>query len=434
MGKLVMQKDTLVEGFEGQMDYFKQLLIDNGVKESLAGYLSYGIIIVILLILCFLLNLIMRKVVLRILTKIIRSNKMVWDDVLLEHRVIHRGFHIIPGIIVYMAAPLFDKAQGIIQRLATTYVLIVSVFVLNAVLDSVDDIYRMKPISKVRPIKGLLQVIKIIAYIILAIIGIANLMGESPVILLSSIGALAALFSFVFKDSILGFIAGIQLTSNDMLRIGDVIEMSKYGADGEVIDITLNTVKVQNFDKSIITIPAYALISDSFKNWRGMVEFGGRRIKRAIYIDVNSISFCTPEMLERFKRFNYLKDYIMGKEKELTEYNSRIKLEEEPLINGRYLTNIGTFRAYIQSYLMNHPDINKDLIQMVRQLPPGENGLPLEIYAFTTNPIWVSYEGTQADIFDHILSIAGEFGLRIFQNPSGHDLKQINSGNDNRNS
>lgn len=427
MVRLLMEKDTLVEGFDGQMDYFEQMLIDNGVKENVAGYLSYGIIALILLLVCLLIYLIMHKIVLRIMTKIIKGNKMAWDDVLLERRVIQRGIHIIPGIILYMAAPVFDNAQEILRRLATTYILITAVFVLNAVLDSIDDIYRMKPISKVRPIKGLLQVIKIIAYIILTIIGIANLMGQSPLILLSGIGALAAVFSFVFKDSILGFIAGIQLTSNDMLRIGDWIEMPKYGADGDVIDITLNTVKVQNFDKTIVTIPAYALISDSFKNWRGMVEFGGRRIKRSINIDVNSIGFCTPEMLEKFKKINFLKEYVSGKETELKEYNRKNKAEDLR-INGRHMTNIGTFRAYIRYYLKNHPDLNKDMVQMVRQLPPGEYGLPIEIYVFTTNTDWESYESVQADIFDHILSVAGEFGLRIFQNPSGYDVKQINYG------
>lgn len=420
--------NTLVEGFDGGMDYFEQMLIDKGIKPSFAIYLSYGIVILIIIVLCFLINIIMKKVVLRIMSKIIRSNKMVWDDIMLENRVIQRGIHMIPGIIVYNAAPIFDQAQEIIRRLSNTYLLIVFAFVFNALLDTINDVYRLKPISKVRPIKGLLQVIKIIVYIILLIIGIANFMGESPLILLSSIGALAAVYSFVFKDSILGFIAGIQLTSNDMLRIGDWIEMPKYGADGDVIDITMNTVKVQNFDKTIVTIPAYALISDSFKNWRGMMEFGGRRIKRSINIDVNSISPCTPKMLECFKKINHIKDYVSKKEEELKAYNKANGIDSDLIINGRHMTNIGTFRAYISYYLKNHPELNKELVQMVRQLPPGENGLPIEIYAFTNNTNWAHYENVQADIFDHILSVAGEFGLRIFQNPTGYDVKQINTG------
>ncbi len=421
-------KNTLVEGFDGVMDYFEQMLINRGIKTSFAVYLSYGIVILIIILLCFMINLILKKIVLRIISKIIRSNKMVWDDIMLEHRVIQRGFQLLPGMIVYTAAPIFDQVEEIIKRLSSTYILIASVLVFNALLDTIDDVYRLKPISKVRPIKGLLQVIKIVVYIILLIIGIANLMGESPLILLSGIGALAAVFSFVFKDSILGFIAGIQLTSNDMLRIGDWIEMPKYGADGDVIDITLNTVKVQNFDKTIVTIPAYALISDSFKNWRGMMEFGGRRIKRSVNIDVNSITLCTSEMLEKFKKINYIKDYVTGMEEELRLYNRKNETDTSLMINGRHMTNIGTFRAYIKNYLKNHPDLNQELVQMVRQLPPGENGLPIEIYAFTKSTDWANYEGVQADIFDHILSVAEEFGLRIFQNPTGYDMKQISLG------
>ncbi len=267
-----------------------------------------------------------------------------------------------------------------------------------------------------------MQVVKIVVFIIIGIVIIATLLDQSPIILLSSIGALAAVFSFVFKDSILGFIAGIQLTSNDMLRIGDWIEMPKYGADGDVIDITLNTVKVQNWDKTYVTIPAYALISDSFKNWRGMFQFGGRRIKRSIYIDVNSVTFCSDEMIEKLKKVHYLKDYIKDKEMELEAYNIENKIDTEQKINGRRMTNIGTFRAYLKSYLANHPGIDQNKIMMVRQLAPGETGIPMEIYAFTRDTAWINYEGVQSDIFDHIYAVAGEFGLRIFQSPSGYDL------------
>ncbi len=410
------------------MNFFEQILIDRGIKESFAGYLSIGIVAILLLLLCFVIHMILKKIVLRLMTKIIKSNKYTWDDILLDHMVIERTIRIIPGIIFSISAPIFDPIEIVISRLATTYIIITSVFVFNAVINTINDIYRTKPISKVRPIKGMLQVIKIIIYIILTIIGIANLMGESPIILLSGIGALTAVFSFVFKDSILGFIAGIQLTSNDMLRIGDWIEMNKYGADGDVVDITLNTVMVQNFDKTIVSIPAYSLVSDSFRNWRGMVEYGGRRIKRSIFIDVNSIGFCTPEMIEKFKRIHYLKDYINMKEEELEEYNKANQVDTELLINGRHMTNIGTFRAYITNYLKSYSGLNKNMIQMVRQLPPGETGLPIEIYVFTSTTNWVEYEGIQSDIFDHIFSIVDEFGLQVFQNPTGSDIKQMRAG------
>lgn len=203
--------------------------------------------------------------------------------------------------------------------------------------------------------------------------------------------------------------------------------MPKYDADGDVIDITLNTVKVQNFDKTIVSIPAYALVSDSFKNWRGMMEFGGRRIKRAIYIDVNSITFCTDEILEKFKKIEYLKDYIYDKEMEIKEYNQKYHDREGSLINGRHMTNIGTFRIYIEKYLQHNPHLNKNVTVMVRQLSPGEHGLPIEIYAFTNSTDWGVYEKVQADIFDHIFSVAEEFGLRFFQNPTGYDVKQIHT-------
>ncbi|MNJ40449.1 Miniconductance mechanosensitive channel YbdG [compost metagenome] len=255
------------------------------------------------------------------------------------------------------------------------------------------------------------------------ILVISNLIGQSPVILLSGIGALSAVTMLVFKDSILGLVAGIQLTSNDMLRVGDWIEMPKYEADGSITDISLNTVKIQNWDKTITTIPTYAMISDSFKNWRGMQISGGRRIKRSIYIDTSSISFCTPEMIQEFKKIHYLKDYITAKEQEIDEYNVRHEIDRTSLVNGRALTNIGVFRAYIQRYLENHPGVHKDMTLMVRQLAPQETGLPIEIYVFANSTEWAIYEGIQSDIFDHILAIAPSFELRLFQNPTGHDFR-----------
>lgn len=411
------------------MNDLRTILIDYGMNDDyITTYLSFTILVLAILLLCIIVNVIMKQIIMKLLKKIVHKDKSRWDNIMLERKVFIRLANIVPGIIVYGFAPAFGSMVRLVHRGAAIYILIVSLFVINSLLDSVNDIYRTYPISKVRPIKGLLQVVKIVFYIVVIIVIIGTLMDQNPLLLLSGIGALAAVFSFVFKDSILGFIAGIQLTSNDMLRIGDWIEMSKYGADGDVIDITLNTVKVQNFDKTIVTIPAYALVSDSFKNWRGMTEFGGRRMKRSIYIDVNSICFCTPEMLEKFKKINYLKDYIIEKQNELQNYNKKYNLETGIYINGRHMTNIGIFRVYIEHYLQNNPQLHKGMTQLVRQLPPGENGLPLEIYAFTDDTKWERYERIQADIFDHIFSIAGEFELRIFQNPSGYDMKQISLG------
>lgn len=417
--EIVLQEDTT-----NMMELITTFFAEKGADEKTSIILANLAITIILLLISIFIYLILKHIVLRILTKFIKNSKVKWDDILLKRKVIQRGILIIPGVLMYSIAPIYENEEiiGVIQRLSATYVLIILIFVISSLLDAVDDIYRTMPISNVRPIKGFLQIIKIGAYILIGIVIIATLLDKSPLVLLGGIGAAAAVFSFVFKDSILGFIAGIQLTSNDMLRIGDWIEMSKYGADGDVIDITLNTVLVQNFDKTIVTIPAYSLISDSFKNWRGMREFGGRRIKRSIYIDVNSIKFCSDEMIAKFKRVQYIYDYVVKKEKELEEYNRENKIDTSQNINGRRMTNIGTFRAYLLNYLKNNPGINQEKMIMVRQLAPGENGIPLEIYAFTSDTNWVFYEGVQSDVFDHILAVAEEFDLRIFQAPSGYDL------------
>lgn len=427
--RTLCMKIILWEASKDMRDLFSNYIEDMGAKGEVASALVTLAITLAIFIVCILVHIILKKVILRTITKIIKRNKLAWDDVLLERKVIHRAILMVPGILFYTLTDVYENPDlsKILRRLAVIYIFIILAFVMSSLLDSIDDIYRTKPISKVRPIKGLLQVVKIVVLIIIGIIIIAILLDKSPIVLLSSIGALAAVFSFVFKDSILGFIAGIMLTSNDMLRIGDWIEMPKYGADGDVMDITLNTVKVQNWDKTYVTIPAYALISDSFKNWRGMFQFGGRRIKRSIYIDVNSIDFCSQEMVDKYKKIHYLKDYITEKEKELEDYNTINNIDVDQKINGRRMTNLGTFRAYLQNYIENHPGIDQDKIMMIRQLPSGENGIPLEIYAFTRDTAWVNYEGVQADIFDHVFSIAREFGLMIFQTPSGHDMKNINT-------
>jgi miniconductance mechanosensitive channel len=406
------------------------LLISNGVSKDSTTYLSNVILILFIIFLCTTGVLITKKVILRILAHYINRNKFKWDNIMFDRKVFHRTIHIIPAIIIYFFAPAFPKHTDFIQRGATTYTIIVIIYALDAFLDSINEIYKTFKVSKVKPIKTYLQVIKIFIYAVGIIIIIATLLGKSPVFLLSGIGALSAVLLLVFKDSLLGFVAGVQLAANDMVRIGDWIEMPKYNADGDVIDISLNTVKVENFDKTITTIPTYTLISDSFKNWRGMQASGGRRIKRAIYIDTSSIVFCTNEMIDKFKKYQFLSDYIEKKTAEIAEYNNKHNFDSHEIVNGRRLTNLGTFRAYIQLYLENHENIHKSMSHLVRQLPSGEYGIPLEIYAFTNQTNWEFYENTQADIFDHILAVAPDFGLRIFQNPTGHDLRvSVNNKN-----
>lgn len=407
------------------MDFIKNLLDGYGLNESLTGFLSNLIMAVFIALICILANFITKKIVLKSITHIIHNNRYTWDNIILEKRVFHKLSHLVPAIIIYSSAAIFPFYQIVIEKLAVTYIIIVTITVFSALLNAVEAIYRTFEVSKIRPIKGYIQVTKIFLYIIGTIVVISSLIGQNPVIILSGLGALSAVLMLVFKDSILGLVAGVQLSSNEMVRVGDWIEMPKYDANGDVIDITLNTVKVMNFDKTITMIPSYALISDSFKNWRGMQVSGGRRIKRSIQIDTSSISFCTQEMIEEFQKIHYLSEYITTRLEEIHTYNIEHEINMESNVNGRQLTNIGVFREYIHQYLRNHPKIHKDMTLIVRQLAPGDNGLPLEIYAFSNDINWAAYESLQADIFDHIFAVAPTFGLRAFQNPTGHDLVHL---------
>ncbi|WP_102346280.1 mechanosensitive ion channel family protein [Bacillus sp. Marseille-P3661] len=407
------------------MEFITNLLLDYGLAPNVVRYLSSVIMLLFIAFICIVANFITKKVVIRIITHYVNNNKFQWDNMLLERKVFHKLSHFVPAIIIFYFAPTFPIYQSIIEKGAITYSIIVALMVIHSLLNAINDIYQTFEISKIKPIKGYIQVVNIIVLTLGVILIISNLMGESPLILFSGIGALSAVLMLVFKDSLLGLVAGIQLAANDMVRVGDWIEMPKYEADGDIIDISLNTVKVQNWDKTITMIPSYALISDSFKNWRGMQSSGGRRIKRSLYIDTSSITFCTEEMLEKFKNIHHLSDYIISKEQEIVEYNAKFELAKNNRVNGRALTNIGVFRIYISNYLKNHPGINQKMTLMVRQLAPSENGLPLEIYAFTNDVRWDVYESVQSDIFDHLFAVAPEFGIQVFQNPSGNNLKNL---------
>ena len=405
------------------LEYITNILVDYRFAPETAGYISTFILIFFILILSLLANIITKKIVLKVICHYITNNRFKWDNIMLKRKVFHRLSHIVPAIIIYSFASAFSSYQELIHRIVLAYILLIGIFTADAFLNAVDDIYRCFDVSKIKPIKSYIQVIKIVIYVIGLILIIANMLGQSPVILLSGIGALTAVFMLVFKDSLLGLVAGIQLASNDMVRLGDWIEMPKFGADGDVIDISLNTVKVENFDRTITTIPTYALISDSFKNWRGMQDSGGRRIKRSIYIDTSSIKFCTDEMIEKYKKIHYISEYIENKLTQISQYNQTHSIDPSLVVNGRRLTNIGTFRAYITNYIKNHPNIHSGMIQMVRQLAPEEHGLPLQIYVFTNDTIWINYENIQSDIFDHILSVVPHFDLRMFQEPTGYDMR-----------
>jgi len=411
------------------VEIFRNWLIDIGVSESPALYLGWVGIALAILILAYAANYIAKRFLLAGVSYFVKKTKTKWDDVLLKRKVFTRLSHFAPALIIYGTAYLFETAQGFIERLAMIYMIFAGILVINAFLNAVVDIYRTFEISKQRPIKGYVQIAQIIIFVSLGIIVISTLMNRSPWLLLSGLGAMTAVILLIFKDSILGLVASVQLSGNDMVRLGDWIEMPQYGADGDVIDITLTTVKVQNWDKTITTIPAYSLISDSFKNWRGMSESGGRRIKRAVYIDMNSIKFCTPEMLARFEKYQLLTDYIRTRKDEIAKYNKEHNIDTSELINGRNMTNVGTFRAYIIAYLRNHPKIHQNMTFLIRHLPPSEKGLPIEIYVFSNDQEWANYEAIQADIFDHILSVVPMFDLRVFQNPTGNDFREISKVN-----
>ncbi len=415
------------------LEYINDCLIKTGLHSTTASTLARTVIITLVIALSFIAGFVAKRLILSSLRRLIGRTKTKWDDVFLEKKVLDRLSHLVPPSVIYLMAhfALEGYEEWILrtQNLAVIYMLCISLLVADAFLNAVLDIYRTLEISKEIPIKGFVQIIKVATYIIAVIFIIAIIFNKTPLYLLSGLGALTAVLLLIFKDAILGFVAGIQLAANKMVSHGDWIEMPKYGADGDVLEVALTTVKVQNWDKTITTIPTYALISESFKNWRGMQTSGGRRIKRSIYIDVNTIKFCTDEMVERFSRIRYIAEYMSNKKKALAEHNAAHMDDNSNPANRRQLTNIGTFRAYVIAYLKNHPMINQEMTFLIRQLAPSEHGLPIEIYVFCKDKVWANYEGIQADIFDHILSIVPEFDLKVFQNPAGSDFRNFTAQN-----
>lgn len=347
------------------------------------------------------------------------------DDILFSDRVLKRVSYFIPLFIINSFTYLLPQYHNLLKLIISSFGIIIFISVLTALLSSLSEYFERTEKYKERPVKGYFQVVIIILYIFGTILIIGNLIGESPWTILTGLGALTAVLLLVFRDTILSFVASIQISSYDLVKVGDWIEVPKYAADGDVIDISLNVIKVQNWDKTITVIPTYKLIEDSFKNWRGMTLSGGRRIKRAVFIDQSSVKFCDEEMLSRFSRFQLIKDYLDKRLKEIKIFNETNKIDESVLVNGRRLSNLGTFRAYLNEYLRQREDIRKDLTFMVRQLPPGPEGIPIEIYVFTGTTNWTDYEAIQSDIFDHILAVIPQFDLSIFQNPTGSDFKKI---------
>ena len=382
---------------------------------------------IFLIVLALVANYLTKAVIAGVVHPIIEKTRLEWDDLLIQHRVIVRCSHIVPAAVIHFYAPvLFDGFPEVIKNfsvIVNTYLIVIILFVIDGVLNFMRAVWERGPIGKRYPAKSFTQAAKLVINLIGVIFILSAVLGKSPLVLFSGLGAITAILLLIFKDAILGLVAGFQLSVNNMVMVGDWIEMPGRGADGDVIDVSLTTVKVQNWDKTITTIPTYCLISDSFKNWRGMSESGGRRIKRSIKIDLRTVQFADADLLERFQQINVLRPYLEEKLTEIQQHNKGVSNDLAELINGRRLTNIGTFRAYCVAYLRNHPKIHKEMTLLVRQLAPCENGLPIEIYVFTSDTAWVNYEGIQGDIFDHLLSILPEFKLSAFQRPSGHDLE-----------
>tara|TARA_R110002020_G_scaffold15245_6_gene54365 strand:+ start:3343 stop:4653 length:1311 start_codon:yes stop_codon:yes gene_type:complete len=379
-----------------------------------------------LLALAWLADQLTQRITLRVLVRMVEASSVKWDDALLARGVISRLSHAVPAIVIYLGVPVVpnlpDGAVEVVRNVAAAYVVLTVAQALSAFLASLQDIYEANDPERARsrPIKGYLQVVKIVLFVLSAVLIIAVLVDKSPLLLLSGFGAMTAVLMLVFKDTILSLVASVQIQSNDMVRVGDWIEMPKYGADGDVIDVALHTVKVQNWDKTITTIPTHTLIADSFKNWRGMSESGGRRIKRALPIDQGTVRYLSNEEREDLSRFVLLQPYLEKKASELAEWNAQ--RQGKAPVNLRRLTNLGTFRAYAHAYLQAHKGIRDDMTLLVRQLDPGPQGLPIEIYCFTATTAWNDYEDIQSDIFDHLLAILPEFGLRAYQAPSGADV------------
>lgn len=407
----------------------REWLLNQGLSSSWATpllRLGLGLAVVFA---AWLAKVVARLAVRKVIQKMVSTSSTNWDDIAMRHGVFDRLLRLAPALIVdlLIALPLsgLPEITASVRTGIHIFMLVIVILTVDSALNAALAIYRQYPVAKRFDLRAVIQVTKMVAYIVIAILILSMLLSRSPLALLSGMGAMTAILLLVFKDAILGFVAGIQLTANNMVQRGDWIAMPKYGADGTVLEITLTTVKVQNWDKTITTVPTYSLISDAFKNWRGMEESGGRRIKRSLAIDMTTVRICDAAMIDRFRRFAHISDYIDDKQKELAKWNAEHAVDGDALINGRRLTNLGVFRAYVEAYLRHHPMINLEMTFLVRQLQPTEKGLPIEIYVFSKEKRWVDYEGIQSDVFDHIIAVVSEFELRVFQQPTGRDVSRL---------
>ena len=402
---------------EKYIELLKDLCLKLGLSEGLSTGIAETIATLSLILVSIGLYFLVKYILKKTLYAIVQRSTNKYDDLLIKNKVIGRVCLLVPALLISSLLPSVlpdfpDTAAALLKVVKIAEIFIVTM-IFSSIVSTLEDIYNTQEMSKLKPITSLVQVIKIVLYVIAVLVSIAYLLDTKISTILISLGTISAVLMLVFQDFIKGFVGSIQLSANDMLRIGDWIAMGP--ADGNVLEINLTTVKVQNWDNTITTIPTYQMVSSPFTNWRGMSESGGRRIARTINIDVNTVRYCTPEMLEKYKHYGLVKEYLIEREKDIAEYNKANNIDTSEIMNGRQQTNLGIFRAYIKAYLNNNPKLNHNLTMMVRQMQPTEFGVPLQIYAFSSDKQWVNYEEIQSDIFDHIISAAAMFDLKIYQ-------------------
>ena len=399
------------------LEILKKLTLRLGLDEELALAVAETTALLSVLLASILIFFLVKFILKKTVYQVIQRSTNKFDDLFVKNKVIARNCLLIPPLIVgallSQVLPDFPETAAILMKAIRIFEIVIFTTILSAILTTLEDIYNTHEMSKIKPITGLMQVSKIVLYVVVGLVIVAYLLNTKLNTILISLGTMSAVIILVFQDTIKGFVGSIQLSVNDMLRIGDWIVVGP--ADGNVTEINLTTVKVQNFDNTITTIPTYSLVSNPFTNWRGMDESGGRRIARTINIDVNTVRYCTPEMIEKYKHYSLVRDYIEQREEEIVEYNKANRIDTSEVMNGRQQTNLGIFRAYIKAYINNNPKLNHNLTMMVRQMQPTEFGVPLQIYAFSSDKQWVNYEEIQSDIFDHVISAAAMFDLRIYQ-------------------
>lgn len=407
-------------------------LIETGMSVAAAKYLNAALLMLGLFIIAIIIDLIIKKIIVQLFAQFASRTKTNFDDLLIKNKVPRNIAHIVPLVIVLESIPVvlmdFPYFESMVYKTLQVFAIVLTLWVVRSLLNALKDYFKTLPNLKDKPIDSYIQVFMIFAWIIGVLSAFAILTGIEFIKFLTGLGAASAVILLIFKDTILGFVASIQVSINDMVRIGDWITFEKYGADGDVTEINLSTVKVQNFDLTITTIPTYALISDSFKNWRGMTDSDGRRIKRSLSIKLDSITYLSTNQVNKLKDIQLISDYLETRQNDIEEYNSSNHINKNLLLNGRNLTNIGVFRKYMQTYIDNHSGVNKDMMIMVRQLAPTSQGIPIEIYAFSSDKRWKNYEYIMADIFDHLIAAVPYFDLEIFELPNNSSFTSNKKG------